>query len=80
RSFVADMLEHANDAAIVESTIRLGQTLGLEVVAEGVETLETLERLRELGCHAIQGYLIARPQPHEELTPWLLATSIAAPA
>ena len=75
RSFVGDMLESDSDAAIVESTIRLGQTLGLEVVAEGVETEAVLERLRAYGCHTVQGYLIARPQPADELTPWLLAAA-----
>jgi diguanylate cyclase (GGDEF)-like protein len=80
RSFVGDMLESPSDDAIVESTIRLGQTLGLEVVAEGVETEETLERLREYGCHAVQGYLIARPQSAADLTPWLLAAGVAVPA
>ena len=79
RSFVGDMVASPSDAAIVESTIRLGQTLGLEVVAEGVETEETLERLRGYGCHAVQGYLIARPQSADDLTPWLLTASNRAP-
>ena len=79
RSFVGDMLTSPSDAAIVESTIRLGQTLGLEVVAEGVETDATLARLREFGCHAVQGYLIARPQSANDLTPWIAAASARAP-
>jgi diguanylate cyclase len=71
RSFIGDMLDRPSDAAIVESTINLGRTLGLVVVAEGVETEEALERLRDYGCDVVQGYLIRRPQPAEELLPWL---------
>jgi diguanylate cyclase (GGDEF)-like protein len=71
RSFVMEMDERASDAAIVESTIRLGQTLGLLVVAEGVETVAALERLRAFGCDVAQGYLISRPIPADELTAWL---------
>jgi diguanylate cyclase (GGDEF)-like protein len=71
RSFVMEMDERASDAAIVESTIKLGRTLGLGVVAEGVETASSLERLRSFGCDVAQGYLISRPQPAEELTAWL---------
>ena len=68
RSFVADMCGNANDATIVRSTIDLGRNLGLEVVAEGVETEETWDALRTLGCTLAQGYLISRPLPAAELT------------
>jgi diguanylate cyclase (GGDEF)-like protein len=71
RSFVMGMDDGASDVAIVESTIRLGQTLGLEVVAEGVETASALERLHAFGCDVAQGYFISRPQPAAELTAWL---------
>src|SRR5437016_3788139 len=67
RSFVTSMTTDANDATIVRSTIDLGRNLGLTVVAEGVETAETLERLKELGCDVAQGYLVGRPAPAEEL-------------
>jgi EAL domain-containing protein (putative c-di-GMP-specific phosphodiesterase class I) len=66
-----EMDERASDAAIVHSTVKLGQTLGLAVVAEGVETASALERLRAFGCDVAQGYLISRPAPAAELTPWL---------
>jgi len=68
RSFVMDMCKNASDATIVRSTIDLGRNLGLEVVAEGVETQEAWEALRALGCTLAQGYLISRPLPAGELT------------
>jgi EAL domain-containing protein (putative c-di-GMP-specific phosphodiesterase class I) len=55
----------------VRSTIDLGHHLGLEVVAEGVETETTLAELRELGCDAVQGYHLLRPQPAADVTGWL---------
>jgi diguanylate cyclase (GGDEF)-like protein len=67
RSFVMDMCGNANDATIVRSTIDLGRNLGLEVVAEGVETQEAWGALRALGCTLAQGYLISRPLPADEL-------------
>jgi diguanylate cyclase (GGDEF)-like protein len=71
RSFVMGMSEDASDATIVRSTIDLGRNLGLEVVAEGVETQEVWSELRALGCSVAQGYLIGRPVPADELTPLL---------
>jgi diguanylate cyclase (GGDEF)-like protein/PAS domain S-box-containing protein len=73
RSFVMAMGEQADDAVIVRSTVDLGRNLGLEVVAEGVETLELWNTLRELGCNTAQGYFLSRPVPAEELTGWLRA-------
>ena len=67
RSFVLDMSENASDATIVRSTIDLGRNLGLEVVAEGVETQETWDALRRHGCTLAQGYLISKPLPPDEL-------------
>jgi diguanylate cyclase (GGDEF)-like protein len=67
RSFVMTMCEDMNDATIVRSTIDLGRNLGLEVVAEGVETQEVWSELRALGCSVAQGYLLGRPVPAEEL-------------
>jgi EAL domain-containing protein (putative c-di-GMP-specific phosphodiesterase class I) len=71
RSFVREMTEHRHDAAIVRSIVHLGRALGVEVVAEGVETDAELEQLRGYGCHTAQGYLISRPVPGPELTAWL---------
>jgi diguanylate cyclase (GGDEF)-like protein/PAS domain S-box-containing protein len=79
RSFVMGMGEQADDAVIVRSTVDLGRNLGLEVVAEGVETLESWNRLRELGCNTAQGYFLSRPVAAEELTGWLRARPAALP-
>lgn len=63
QSFVLGMAKDRRDAAIVHSTIELAHQLGLEVVAEGVETTELVARLREAGCDVVQGYLVGRPLP-----------------
>jgi diguanylate cyclase (GGDEF)-like protein len=67
RSFVMEMSESASDATIVRSTIELGRNLGLDVVAEGVETEEAWRTLRSQGCTLAQGYLISKPVPADEL-------------
>ena len=67
-----------SDAAIVRSTIDLGRNLGLEVVAEGVETEEVWDRLAELGCDIAQGYYLSRPKPPDELTAWMADSKAAA--
>ncbi|UEX76678.1 sensor domain-containing phosphodiesterase [Spiribacter halobius] len=69
--FVRRMLESSEDAAIVESVVRLARSFELETVAEGVETPTHGERLVALGCRVGQGFGIARPMPSEELGPWL---------
>ncbi|WP_106514545.1 putative bifunctional diguanylate cyclase/phosphodiesterase [Allosphingosinicella deserti] len=61
RSFVAAMRDDKSSASIVKATIGLGKSLGVTIVAEGVETQAQLEALRRLGCHQVQGYLIGRP-------------------
>uniref|UniRef100_A0AAU3I255 Bifunctional diguanylate cyclase/phosphodiesterase n=1 Tax=Streptomyces sp. NBC_01393 TaxID=2903851 RepID=A0AAU3I255_9ACTN len=73
RSFVARLAVDAEDAEIVRCTVDLAHSLGLLVVAEGVEDDETWERLRDLGCDAVQGWLVAAAMPPEEATAWLLA-------
>ncbi len=61
RSFVATMLSDDASAVIVKATIGLGKSLGMSIVAEGVETAEQLAQLREWGCDQLQGYHIGRP-------------------
>ncbi len=69
RSFVADMVENTDAAAIVNSILSLGRALGRPVIAEGVETRFQLEMLRELGCGEVQGYLIGKPLPIAKYAP-----------
>jgi diguanylate cyclase (GGDEF)-like protein len=63
RSFVADLDIEGPGAVIVTASIRLAHDLGMRVVAEGVETPGQLDRLRDLGCDVVQGFLLARPMP-----------------
>jgi EAL domain-containing protein (putative c-di-GMP-specific phosphodiesterase class I) len=78
RSFVTDLTVNESDAAIVRSTIELGRSLGVSVVAEGVETADVLERLAEYGCDVVQGYLVSRPVPAAQLVTWLRGRSQVA--
>lgn len=71
KSFLSGMLDNAADFQIIASTIAMVQKLQLQVVAEGVETQEQLELLRQQGCDIAQGYLIARPVPQPELAGFL---------
>ena len=71
RSFVMNMDNDEDDAIIVRSTIDLGRNLGLDVVAEGVESPETWDLLTSLGCTAAQGYYLGRPVPGADLLAWL---------
>lgn len=71
KSFIVDRVEDKDDAVIVESIINMGHSLGLEVVAEGVEDQHTQDRLAALGCDAVQGYHICYPLPSGKLTHWL---------
>ena len=65
QSFVRDVLTDQNDAAIARTVVALGQSLGLAVIAEGVETEQQRAFLAAHGCHAYQGYLFSRPVPLE---------------
>lgn len=66
--FVSHVTSSPQDAAITEAIIALARSLGLSVVAEGVETLAQLEFLRERGCDAAQGFALSRPLPAGEMT------------
>lgn len=71
QSFVRDLEQDADDRAIASGVVNLGHSLGLIVIAEGVETPAQLDILRRLGCDEIQGYLYSRPLPAAELAAWL---------
>ena len=71
KSFVMSMDSDASKATIVESTIELGHNLDLEVVAEGVESIEAYERLADLGCDYAQGYFLSRPLSPDRAAIWL---------
>lgn len=65
RSFVRDMVQDSNDQAIVRTIISMAQSLNLEVIAEGVETVDQLQMLKNHGCNHYQGYLFGKPVPIE---------------
>ncbi|WP_069364386.1 EAL domain-containing protein [Salisediminibacterium beveridgei] len=67
KSFIKDLPEDEADKAIVKATIRLGTDLGLEMVAEGVESMEAAAYLRAIGCHVLQGFYFAKPMPFNQL-------------
>jgi diguanylate cyclase (GGDEF)-like protein len=74
RSFVSSMVPGKRDEAIVHSIIDLSHSLGLSVVAEGIEDETTLGRLAELGCDVGQGFHMSRPVPAAELERWVVTT------
>ena len=74
RSFVANVLFDEQDEVIVRSIIDLGHNLGMQVVAEGVETDEVLNRLRGFACDVAQGFGICRPVPFDRFVAWLGST------
>jgi len=71
QSFVQGVLSDVNDASIATMVVALGASLGLEVIAEGVESAEQCNCLARLGCHTYQGYLFSRPLPIDGLHAWL---------
>jgi diguanylate cyclase (GGDEF)-like protein len=71
KSFIQSLLTDASSEKLVGSMITLGKDFGLGVLAEGIETVEVLDRLVELGCEYGQGYLISRPMPIEDMIKWL---------
>ena len=74
QSFVRDLHQDTEDRAIVQTIIAMGRALGLNVIAEGVETVEHWRYLNEHQCHAYQGYYFCKPIAAEEMAKLCLAT------
>lgn len=72
QSFVRDMLTESTDLAIVDAIINIGLALGLELVAEGVETIEQAQMLQQKGCAVIQGYLYSKPTSFTQMSDLLI--------
>jgi len=79
REFVQRMLQHERAAIVVRSSVHLAKSLGLIIVAEGVETAAEWAALRDAGCDLAQGYLLGRPMPVEIFDEWLAARPAPAP-
>ncbi len=77
QGFVRHLLDDANDAAIVRAILTLGHSLGLAVIAEGVETEDQRGFLQRHGCHQFQGYLFSRPLEADAFEAWVAAQGSA---
>lgn len=80
KGFVLSMATDPGDLAVVRAIVDLGRHLGLNVVAEGVESEMAYQLLREMGCDVVQGFLLSRPVPYERLEAWIQARTVAAPS
>ena len=79
RAFVRQ-LQNGEGARVAEIVTQLGRTLGLQVLAEGIEDAQVWQQLLSIGCHEGQGFHIARPMPFDELLPWLRQWYASQPA
>jgi diguanylate cyclase (GGDEF)-like protein len=80
KSFVSDIRQNSGDAAIVTTIIGLGRSLGLSVIAEGIEDRDTAELLRRMGCQQAQGYHFGQPMPAAEFEQKYLRSATSATA
>ncbi len=71
QSFIRGIIDDHDDAAITQAIIKLGHSLGLSIVAEGVETIAQAQILRQSGCDVLQGYLFSKPIPEDEFEQWV---------
>ena len=79
RAFVQGIADRSNDRSLVRTIIAMAQSMGLDLVAEGVETVHQLQSLRELGCDKAQGYLISRPVPADAMRSTMSPSSSSRP-
>jgi EAL domain-containing protein (putative c-di-GMP-specific phosphodiesterase class I) len=79
RSFVTNILINTEDAEITNTIVSLGKSIGLDVIAEGVETLGQVNLLREFGCDQVQGYYYNRPLPANCFAEWCRNWNAALP-
>jgi diguanylate cyclase (GGDEF)-like protein/PAS domain S-box-containing protein len=79
RSFIREVTSNANDAALTSSVIALGRTMGLGVVAEGVETEEQLHFLQQMNCAQVQGFLFSKPLPAREVAALFKRSFVSPP-
>ncbi|MBI1844367.1 MAG: EAL domain-containing protein, partial [Actinobacteria bacterium] len=77
QAFVRDITTDPDNAVIVAAMINLGHSLGMHVIAEGVERPDELDALRLLGCDAVQGFLLGRPLSTDAMTTMLVARAMA---
>ena len=77
RSFIQDLLSDPDDRAIVHSVVVLGHSLGMSIVAEGVEMPDQLRQLEQMEVDEIQGYLLSKALPAAELEIWLARNNTA---
>ena len=78
QSFVRNMLASSKDASIARTVVALGQDLGLDVIAEGVETSEHRRTLADMGCSSYQGYFFARPLASADFDAFVAARVVAS--
>lgn len=71
KSYVQQSASDPRARVIIESSVAMAKKLGMETVAEGVETLEDWRRMALLGCGQIQGYFVSRPMPGERVPAWI---------
>ncbi|MEG0141623.1 MAG: EAL domain-containing protein [Comamonas sp.] len=71
RSFVSDLPHNPDAAAIVNAIVQMGQSLHIEILAEGVESPEQLHMLRQMGCAMMQGFLVSAPMPADRAAAWM---------
>ena len=76
KSFIDNISTNSREKAIVDGIIQLAQKIGLDVIAEGVETKEQIQLLKQMGCNQIQGYYFSKPLPADEIEEKFLKTNV----